>query len=111
MKSLLAIVLPLLGLASSSLAEGGSAYLWGESGGRLERRVIPAVTPRDSPLSRLENRQTCTNGPTSRNCWSDGFDINTNWYNSWPDTGRTVTVSQLNQPQAWNHADGLTFLV
>ncbi|KAF2108380.1 laccase precursor [Lophiotrema nucula] len=43
----------------------------------------------------LENRQAasspaCVNGPTSRNCWSSGFDANTNNYQSWPNTGRTV---------------------
>jgi FtsP/CotA-like multicopper oxidase with cupredoxin domain len=36
-------------------------------------------------------RQSCENGPGSRNCWSDGFDIDTNYYNSWPDTGNTVS--------------------
>lgn len=33
----------------------------------------------------------CTNGPTSRNCWSDGFDIDTDFDTDWPNTGRTVT--------------------
>jgi FtsP/CotA-like multicopper oxidase with cupredoxin domain len=39
----------------------------------------------------LVRRQTCTNGPTSRDCWSDGFDINTNVYTNTPSTGQTVT--------------------
>ena len=27
------------------------------------------------------------NGPNSRQCWSPGYDINTNYYESWPETG------------------------
>lgn len=34
---------------------------------------------------------TCTNGPTSRNCWSSGFDIDTDFDSNWPSTGRTVS--------------------
>lgn len=36
----------------------------------------------------------CENGPKSRDCWSRGFDINTNYYKSWPNTGRTREVRQ-----------------
>jgi FtsP/CotA-like multicopper oxidase with cupredoxin domain len=39
----------------------------------------------------LGTRQTCTNGPTSRSCWSDGFDINTDYFQNWPSTGQTQT--------------------
>ncbi|KAF2269117.1 laccase precursor [Lojkania enalia] len=40
----------------------------------------------------VEKRQSsCINGPTTRNCWLPGFDANTNQYQSWPNTGRTVT--------------------
>lgn len=35
------------------------------------------------------NSSTCTNGPSSRSCWSDGFDISTNYYENVPDTGVT----------------------
>ncbi|KAF1979684.1 laccase precursor [Bimuria novae-zelandiae CBS 107.79] len=38
----------------------------------------------------LIKKQTCTHGPTSRDCWSPGFDANTDMYTSWPNTGRTV---------------------
>lgn len=41
-----------------------------------------ALTPRDS---------SCTNGPTSRNCWNNGFDINTDFAKEWPSTGKVVT--------------------
>ncbi|KAK5686267.1 laccase, multicopper oxidase, benzenediol:oxygen oxidorectuctase [Elasticomyces elasticus] len=36
---------------------------------------------------------TCTNGPTSRNCWSGGLDISTDFDNNWPTTGRTVSYT------------------
>ncbi|KAF2425356.1 hypothetical protein EJ08DRAFT_594437 [Tothia fuscella] len=45
-----------------------------------------AISARD-----INARQTCSNGPASRNCWSGGFDIDTNVYESWPSTGQTVT--------------------
>lgn len=31
----------------------------------------------------------CVNSPSTRSCWSDGFDISTNWYEAVPDTGVT----------------------
>lgn len=34
---------------------------------------------------------TCVNSATSRNCWSSGFDINTDFDTNWPQTGRTVS--------------------
>ncbi|KAL5402891.1 hypothetical protein PMIN03_010311 [Paraphaeosphaeria minitans] len=38
----------------------------------------------------LTKKQSCTNSPTSRNCWLPGFDATTDMYNSWPNTGRVV---------------------
>ncbi len=46
-----------------------------------------------SPLA-LESRQTC-NTATNRQCWSSGFNINTDYETSWPNTGVTRTVSSL----------------
>ena len=43
-----------------------------------------AIVPRQSG---------CTHGPTSRQCWSDGFDINTDFAEKFPDTGKVVKVS------------------
>jgi hypothetical protein len=40
----------------------------------------------------LGKRDGCTNTATSRSCWSDGYDISTNWYDNIPNTGKTVTV-------------------
>ncbi|EME38505.1 carbohydrate-binding module family 20 protein [Dothistroma septosporum NZE10] len=34
---------------------------------------------------------TCTNGPTSRGCWSGGLSIETDFDEDWPTTGRTVS--------------------
>lgn len=34
----------------------------------------------------------CVNGPSTRDCWKNGFSVNTNSYEKFPDTGKTVTV-------------------
>jgi hypothetical protein len=39
--------------------------------------------PQGQGLS-LDQRQSCTNTNTSRDCWSDGFDINTDFYTNTP---------------------------
>ncbi|PPJ53188.1 hypothetical protein CBER1_11893 [Cercospora berteroae] len=44
-----------------------------------------ATTTRSAPTA------TCTNGPNSRGCWSGGFDIDTDFDQDWPETGRTVS--------------------
>ena len=33
---------------------------------------------------------SCTNGPTSRECWDNNFSIDTDFDSNWPTTGRTV---------------------
>jgi len=44
-----------------------------------------------SSASVLAPRQTaCSNGPDSRQCWSEGFDINTEFAEKFPDTGKVV---------------------
>jgi hypothetical protein len=35
----------------------------------------------------------CVNGPTSRGCWGNGFNINTDREVSWPNTGNTVSYT------------------
>lgn len=37
----------------------------------------------------------CTNGPRTRNCWSDGYSIATDFDAKLPRDGETVTVWQL----------------
>jgi len=44
--------------------------------------------------SDLRVRQSC-NTPSNRACWSTGFNINTDWETSIPNTGVTRTVSWL----------------
>lgn len=34
----------------------------------------------------------CSHGPTNRRCWTDGFDISTDFDQSFPVTGKTVEV-------------------
>lgn len=36
---------------------------------------------------------SCINSATTRSCWGDGFDINTDASKSWPATGKVVPVS------------------
>lgn len=42
--------------------------------------ALPSLT-RDTASS------GCVNSPSNRSCWSDGFDISTNYYEHVPDTG------------------------
>jgi len=37
---------------------------------------------------------TCTNGPLTRSCWSDGFNVATDFDKKWPNTGVTRSVSK-----------------
>jgi hypothetical protein len=45
-----------------------------------------------SALLPVEARQTpgCVNGPTSRKCWTNGFNINTDPDVSWPTSGGQI---------------------
>ena len=38
----------------------------------------------------LVKKQSCTHGPNNRQCWSGGFNADTDMYTSWPNTGRIV---------------------
>lgn len=54
--------------------------------GWLALAVIGAAIP--SPLSaELVKRAPTCNTPTNRACWTDGFDINTDYEANFPDTG------------------------
>ncbi|KAK5108026.1 hypothetical protein LTR62_008861 [Meristemomyces frigidus] len=46
-----------------------------------------------STTSSAAPTSTCTNGPDSRNCWSGGFSIDTDFDTNWPNTGRTVSYN------------------
>lgn len=45
--------------------------------------VFGAAVPSENSTS------ACVNSPSTRSCWSDGFDISTDYYESVPDTGVT----------------------
>jgi hypothetical protein len=80
MKSIFALGVALLGLSSSIVH--GSPLL-----------VEPLEVAERSPeVVELEQRQSCTHGPTNRQCWTNGFSADTDMYTSWPNTGRIVTV-------------------
>ncbi|KAH7128332.1 laccase [Dendryphion nanum] len=39
---------------------------------------------------RKQRDQDCSNGPTSRDCWGQGFTVETNFHHKWPKTGKIV---------------------
>ena len=54
-----------------------------------------------------------TNGPASRACWTEGFDINTDFDNNWPDTGvtRKYNFEITNGTAAPDGNSRITFLI
>jgi hypothetical protein len=70
MKSFTVLASALLGLIATPALGAVPAV-------RVERDTRSVVGRTELPASELEKRQGCTNGPTSRNCWSSGFDVNT----------------------------------
>lgn len=60
---------------------------------RLSHSLCGGKRP-ESPLQRRQNFDdctdpSCTNGPESRQCWYDGWNINTDFDTNWPDAGCT----------------------
>lgn len=51
------------------------------------------AAPSTAPIAKR-----CTNSATDRSCWSDNFDLSTNYYEEVPDTGVTREVSSH---QSW----------
>lgn len=93
MKSLLSLGVALLGL-SNCLVKGSPLRAEPLGDALVERNAEPEVVE----LAQVEERQTCTHGPTNRGCWTGGFSINTNQYASFPNTGviRSYTLSITN---------------
>ena len=83
-------------LALVSLASASSDYgniplnnvLLGPSGG-ASALAQPSKRQAASPTSSLVADPQCTNGPTSRACWSNGYSIATDFDQKWPTTGHT----------------------
>jgi len=89
MKSFITLGATLLGLCATTTFAAVPAI----------RAVPPArVEERDDTVNlAMDKRQSlspCVNGPTTRNCWLPGFDINTDMYTSWP-TGVVRNVSNF----------------
>lgn len=53
--------------------------------------TVSSQTIKASSTTSVAATSTCTNGPNSRNCWSGGYDINTDFDTAWPTTGNTVS--------------------
>lgn len=47
----------------------------------------------DSTVSPLEERTFCTNLPLTRSCWSTGYTVDTDFDQSWPNTGTVRTYA------------------
>jgi hypothetical protein len=67
-----------------SLASLGSSLLYACS-------IATFAQALSVPSRQISERSTCQHGPDSRNCWSEGFDIDTDYYKGWPDSGKTVS--------------------
>ncbi|GME22696.1 Multicopper oxidase type 1 [Neofusicoccum parvum] len=70
--------------------------LWGEGGHAGNGMVVRQATSRTTSATSTSTRvadSACTNGPKSRNCWSNGYSIVTDFDAKWPTTGRTVSYS------------------
>ncbi|KIW01054.1 uncharacterized protein PV09_07568 [Verruconis gallopava] len=50
-----------------------------------------AFTSLSSALVARGGYTACTNGASSRQCWSEGFDASTDFTKKWPETGKVVT--------------------
>ncbi|ORY12815.1 putative multicopper oxidase, type 1 [Clohesyomyces aquaticus] len=86
----------LAAFASTSLAETipFDHILWGTAGpagNHLQVRAT-STTPATSTSTRVADA-ACTNGPLTRNCWSNGYSVATDFDAKWPTTGKTVSYS------------------
>ena len=74
--------------------------LWGEKGppGRHFRRQAESSTSAESTTTRVAD-SACTNSPDSRNCWSSGYSVATDFDVKSPPGGQVVSVSIHNTSQ------------
>ena len=72
--------LAFLGLATASAIPKGTK----------EARMLQIHATNGQSLAARQSN--CANTPTTRSCWSNGFDISTDSESSWPVTGVTVAV-------------------
>lgn len=83
--------------ASLTLAEHipPQNILWGERG-PAGATLLPVTKTSLKPDPIEERDSECTNSPTFRNCWFNGFSAATDFDKKWPTTNtKTVHVSTL----------------
>ncbi|KAH0309446.1 putative multicopper oxidase, type 1, partial [Aureobasidium melanogenum] len=95
----------LLAFASVSWADAlpEGHYLWGaDRMGKMVRRATSSSSSsiKASSTSKTASSSTslvadaaCTNGPNSRQCWSNGYSVKTDFDQKHPTTGNTVTYN------------------
>lgn len=68
----------------------------GTLGACLLALVTPSIAyaaPKNYGVRGLQPRDSaCTNSPSTRSCWQNGFSTATDMDDKWPSTGKTVTV-------------------
>ncbi|KAF2864483.1 carbohydrate-binding module family 20 [Piedraia hortae CBS 480.64] len=57
----------------------------------LTLSTLVTNTIKASTTTSVASTATCTHSASRRDCWSKGFDINTDFDSNWPKTGRTVS--------------------
>lgn len=58
----------------------------------IQEQVIPDGKELQVHTSLIDPSLDCKHGPQNRTCWTPGFNINTDYERSWPDTRRVVQV-------------------
>ncbi|KAF2874552.1 putative multicopper oxidase, type 1 [Massariosphaeria phaeospora] len=67
--------------------------LWGPQGPPRTLQVRQATATSAAPASTRVADSACSNGPLTRQCWSNGFNAATDFDAKWPTTGRTVSYN------------------
>lgn len=58
----------------------------------------PALVERQASTSTKVPDGACTNSPSTRNCWNNGYSVSTDFDKKFPPSGKTVTVSLFSLP-------------
>ncbi|KAH0014443.1 laccase precursor, partial [Aureobasidium melanogenum] len=85
----------LLALASvTSASAPARKYLWGrDQMGKMVRRQTSSTSSAAVSTSTLVADSSCSNGPYTRACWTDGYSIATDFDQKFPSTGKTVSYN------------------
>ncbi|KAL0256444.1 laccase, multicopper oxidase, benzenediol:oxygen oxidorectuctase [Diplodia seriata] len=84
--------------AAQSSALEANKILWGADGpaGHHISTVVKRQATKSTSTSSTSTKKAdaaCTNGPLTRNCWSNGYSIVTDFDQKWPTTGNTVSYT------------------